>query len=136
ELRRRLDPGQLQAGEFQDWPLAIPTISPIIFDDEWYANKKWGKTRCSGTYINSAIPVATWPTRFGGPTIAPSDYSNGVILDVPGRTTGPILDTSVTTAWPARAKKVTAAGWYLECLSNIDGAGTEGFRAIAPNGDR
>jgi hypothetical protein len=138
EIRRRLNPSQMQSGEFLDWQLAIPTISTKILDDEWYASpsKKWGKVRCSGTVV-SAIPNASWPTRFqGGSALSPDKYSDGVILDVPGRTTGQILDKTVTTAWPASAKKVTVDGWYLECLSNIDGAGTEGFVAVAPNGDR
>src|SRR5690349_7197702 len=98
--------------------------------------KKWGKVRCSSTLV-SAIPNASWPTHFqGGSALSPDKYSDGVILDVPGRTSGQILDKSVTTAWPASAKKVTVDGWYLECLSNIDGSGTEGFLAVAPNGDR
>jgi hypothetical protein len=45
EMRRRLNPSQMQSGEFADWQLAIPTISTKILDDEWYANKKWGKIR-------------------------------------------------------------------------------------------
>ena len=53
-----------------------------------------------------------------------------------GAPSGPILDKTVTAAWPTSAKKVTADGWYLECLTNIDGQGTEGFLAVAPNGDR
>jgi RHS repeat-associated protein len=138
EIRRRLNPSQMQSGEFLDWQLAIPTISTKILDDEWYASpsKKWGKVRCSSTLV-SAIPNASWPTHFqNGAALSPDKYSDGVILDVPGRTSGQILDKTVTSAWPASAKKVTVNGWYLECLSNIDGAGTEGFVAVAPNGDR
>lgn len=64
EMRRRLNPSQMQSGEFLDWQIAIPTISTKILDDEWYATnptKKWGKVRCSGT-LASAIPNASWPT--------------------------------------------------------------------------
>ena len=136
-MRRRLNPSQMQAGEFLDWQLAIPTISTKILSTEWYASpsKKWGKVRCSGT-VMSALPNAMWVANWGGAPISPDKYSDGVILDVPGRTSGQILDKTVTSAWPASAKKVTADGWYLECLTNIDGAGTEGFVAVAPNGDR
>ena len=135
EMRRRLDPGQMQSGEFSDWQLAIPTISTKILDDEWYAGKRWGKTRCSGTLV-SALPSASWPMHFQGAAIPPAYYSDGVILDVPGRTTSQVLDKTVSAGWPASASKVTADGWYLECIANIDGAGTQGFRAVAPNGDR
>jgi len=135
EMRRRLNPSQMQSGEFSDWQLAIPTISTKILDDEWYAGKRWGKTRCSGTLV-SAIPNAYWPTHSGGGAIPASHYSDGVILDVPGRATSQVLDKTVAAGWPASAAKVTADGWYLECIANIDGAGTQGFRAVAPNGDR
>ena len=53
-----------------------------------------------------------------------------------GESKTPILDKTVSAGWPAEADKVTAENWYLECISNIDGNGTEGFVAVAPNGDR
>jgi len=134
EIRRRLIPSRAIGGDFGDWKLAIPTISTKILTDEWYANNRWGKLRCSGF---PAIPNASWPTHYnGGAPITPAYYSDGVILDVPGRTTSPILSKTVAAGWPASASKVTADNWYLTCLSNIDGAGTEGFVAVAPNGDR
>ncbi len=136
EIRRRLNPSQMQSGEFLDWQLAIPTISTKILDDEWFANRRWGKVRCSSTVV-SALPNASWPTHFAnGAALAPEKWNDGVILDVPGRVQTQVLDKSVSSAWPASAKKVTTEGWYLECLTNIDGAGTEGFVAVAPNGDR
>ena len=135
EVRRRLNPNKMQSGEFSDWQLAIPTISTKILADEWYGNRRWGKVRCSGA-LSSAIPNASWPTQTGGSAIPPSKYSDGVVLDIPGQTQSQILDKSVSASWPANAAKVTANGWYLECIANIDGAGTEGFRAVAPNGDR
>jgi RHS repeat-associated protein len=133
EIRRRLDPGRALGGDFGDWKLAIPTISTKILANEWIGNSRWGKLRCSGF---PALPNATWPTQYGGAAITPAYYSDGVILDVPGRTTSPILNKTVTAGWPTSASKVTANNWYLTCLSNIDGAGTEGFEAVAPNGDR
>jgi RHS repeat-associated protein len=135
EIRRRLDPQKMQTGEFSDWQLAIPTISTKILATEWLGNRRWGKVRCTSTLV-SAIPNALWPTLNGGAAITPPYYSDGVILDVPGRTRSPILDKTVTAGWPAAANKVTADNWYLTCLNNIDGAGTEGFVAVAPNGDR
>jgi RHS repeat-associated protein len=138
EIRRRLNPSQMQSGEFADWQLAIPTISTKILSDEWFANppRRWGKIRCSGTLV-SAIPNASWPTHFSsGSALPPDKWNDGVVLDVPGRVQMQVLDKSVSAGWPASASKVTADGWYLECLSNIDGAGTQGFMAVAPNGDR
>lgn len=135
EVRRRLNPSKMQSGEFLDWQLAIPTISTKIQMYEWYSGNRWGKTRCSSTIV-SALPDAVWPTYYGGSALPPYKYSDGVILDVPGRTNGQVLDKTVTDGWPSSADKVTVDGWYLECISNIDGAGTEGFIAVAPNGDR
>lgn len=135
EIRRHLDPSRAISGDFGDWKLAIPTISTKILTDEWFANTRWGKIRCSNSLV-SAIPNATWPTHNGGGPITPPYYSDGVILNVPGRTNTPLLDKTVSAGWPAAASKVTADNWYLTCLSNIDGAGTEGFVAVAPNGDR
>ena len=57
-------------------------------------------------------------------------------MDIPGRGVQQILDNPDGASWPSTAKKVTAEGWYLTCISNVDGAGTEGFYAFAPNGDR
>ncbi len=135
EIRRRLNPSQMQSGEFADSQLAIPTISTKILATEWYAGNRWGKTRCSSS-LESAIPNASWPTQYGGSPISPSKYSDGVVLDVPGRTNGQLLNKTVSAGWPASANKVTADAWYLECIPNIDGQGTEGFIAVAPNGDR
>ena len=66
EIRRRLNPSQMQAGEFADWQLAIPTISTMILDDEWYAGNRWAKTRCNVANLASAIPNASWPTHVPG----------------------------------------------------------------------
>lgn len=57
-------------------------------------------------------------------------------LDVPGVVSTAILDKSTNSSWPISAKKVTSKGWYLTCIPNIDGKGTEGYVAIAPNGNR
>ncbi|WP_183819637.1 RHS repeat domain-containing protein [Parvularcula dongshanensis] len=144
EIRRRLNPSQMQSGDFADWRLAIPTISTKILADEWIANTRWGKQRCSAS-LASQLPEANWPkrgTNSAPPAILPSHYSDGVLLDVPGRASGQLLDKwtpgpnpTATKGWPAAAKKVTADGWYFTCLTNIDGAGTEGFIGHAPNGD-
>jgi RHS repeat-associated protein len=136
EFRRRLNPSRMQGRDFGDWYVAIPTISTKILTNEWYANTRWGKLRCSGSLV-SAIPNAQWPTLYGGAPLTPDQYSDGVNLDVPGRTSGALLNvTGGTSGWPIQAKKGTVDNWYFTCLSNIDGNGTEGFVAVAPNGDQ
>lgn len=135
EFRRRLNPGQMELTEMWNWQVAMPRITTKIFGQEWYGGNRWGKNRCTSPLAN-AIPNASWPTSYGNPALQPHEYSDGVILDIPGRVQTQVLDKSVSAGWPASADKVTAENWYLECITNIDGNGTEGFVAVAPNGDR
>lgn len=137
ELRRRLNPSQAYNNEFANWQLAVPSISTKIMSTEFNSGIRWGKLRCSNLLYTS-IPNSTYMQRrvTGASAIYPSYYSDGVLLDVPGRASGQLLDKTVAGSWPAEAKKVTASGWYFTCLTNIDGAGTEGFYGYAPNGDR
>ncbi len=135
EFRRRVNPGQMELNEMWNWQVAIPRITTKIFGEDWFSGNRWGKNRCTNA-LASAIPSASWPTGYGNPALQPHEYSDGVILDIPGRVQTQVLDKSVSAGWPASAKKVTAENWYLECITNIDGNGTEGFVAVAPNGDR
>lgn len=135
EFRRRLNPGQMELNEMWNWQVAMPRITTKIHANEWVNGNRWGKNRCTNTLV-SAIPSASWPVLHGNPALQPHEYSDGVILDIPGRVQTQVLDKSVSASWPASADKVTAANWYLECLTDIDGNGTEGFVAVAPNGDR
>ena len=99
EMRRRLNPSQMQSGEFADWQLAIPTISTKILADEWFASpqQEVGKDSLQ-RYSMSALPNASWPTRFpGGTALPPYKWSDGVILDVPGRIQAQVLDKTVTS---------------------------------------
>ncbi len=136
EVRRRRNPSQSYNNEFEDWQLAVPTISTKIMETEFNSGKRWGKTRCSNTLLMSAIPDARYLVRSSGPIIFPKEYSEGVLLDVPGSGSGQLLDKTVTASWPAAAQKVTKDGWYFTCIYNIDGAGTEGFYGYSPNGER
>ncbi len=135
EFRRRVNPGQMELNEMWNWQVAVPRITTKIFGEDWFSGNRWGKNRCTNA-LASAIPSASWPTGYGNPALQPHEYSDGVILDIPGRVQTQVLDKSVSAGWPASAKKVTAENWYLECITNIDGNGTEGFVAVAPNGDR
>ncbi len=138
EIRRRRNPSQSYNNEFADWQLVAPTVSTKIMEYEFNNGNRWGKKRCSDPLIAS-IPISLGAKAYlnneaqGSP---PQQYSDGVLLDVPGRASGQLLDKTVTAAWPAAAKKVTASGWYFTCILNIDGNGTEGFYGYAPNGER
>ncbi len=147
EIRRRLNPSQsgldggFSSNEFGDWQLATPMISTKILFTEYYNAKfydgqAWGKNRCTQP-LKNAIPPAMYAMNHLGATTPtyPEQYSDGVLIDIPGRVSGQILDKTGASAWPSQADKVTASGWYLTCIINIDGNGTEGFMAHAPNGD-
>jgi RHS repeat-associated protein len=135
EIRRRLNPSQSYNNEFQDWQLAVPTISTKILSTEYSSGSRWGKTRCSSS-LSTTLPMAKYTYNMGGNSTYPHDYSDGVLLDVPGESSTRLLDKTVTTAWPTAAQKVTKDGWYFTCLTNIDGSGTEGFYGYAPNGNK
>lgn len=138
EIRRRRNPGQSFNNEFADWQLAVPTISTKINATEFTSGTRWGKNRCTQPLVSS-IPNSDFAKVYfhdlGGP-VYPQQYSDGVLLDVPGRASSHLLDKTVSGSWPANAQKVTVDGWYFTCLTNIDGAGTEGFYGYAPNGER
>ncbi len=138
EIRRRRNPSQSYGNEFADWQLVAPTISTKIMSTEVLSGTRWGKSRCSKP-LEYAIP----DSHFGQKNFhedrgiqPPGSYSDGVLLHVPGRVSTQLLDKTATGSWPANAEKVTVADWYLTCITNIDGNGTEGFHAYAPNGDR
>lgn len=137
EIRRQLNPSQWKGNAFSDWQLAVPIISTNINLYEFSRGIRWGKKRCSLPLVDS-IPVSNSPKGLDDTAqpLEPHEYNNGVTLSVPGRVSTTVLDKSTSASWPASARKVTAQGWYLTCISNIDGAGTEGFYAHAPNGDR
>ncbi|MEJ2442628.1 MAG: RHS repeat protein, partial [Exilibacterium sp.] len=138
EVRRRRNPSQSYGNEFADWQLVAPTISTKIMSTEILNGARWGKRRCSKP-LKRAIPDSLFAQKEFNEIpgiLLPQQYSDGVLLDVPGRASTQVLDKTVTGSWPADAQKVTAAGWYLTCIANIDGKGTEGFHAYAPNGDR
>jgi RHS repeat-associated protein len=138
EIRRRRNPSQSYKNEFEDWQLAAPTISTKIMASEFSVGTRWGKNRCSASLISS-VPVSNYMKQIdsqNGQLIYQHQYSDGVVLDVPGRVSAQVRDKSTSASWPAAAVKTTAYGWYLTCISNIDGAGTEGFYAYAPNGDK
>jgi RHS repeat-associated protein len=138
EIRRRRNPSHAYFNEFNDWQLAVPSISTKIPQLEVSKGLRWGKSRCSSS-LNVSIPNSTYgvsPFGGGARALSPSEYSEGVLLDVPGVSSSHLLDKAAAAGWPAAANKVTTDGWYFTCLSNIDGNGTEGFSGVAPNGDR
>ena len=55
-------------------------------------------------------------------------------MRVPGHGTQAILGPGGSGGWPADIVRSTVKNWYITCLTNVDGNGTEGFLATAPNG--
>ena len=109
--------------EFGDWTISVPRIkvSSII-------QKRWVGQRCSqpATGIFNAY--------FDGKTFTqPTDYSNGIQMEIPGQGSQQVLDKNGVTVFPNHAKKVTKQHWYFTCITASDGG--QGLLAHAPNGD-
>lgn len=110
--------------EFGDWTLVVPRISVLAV-----TAVAWQKQRCNQ-------PVATTlPTyQYGSISLPARQYSDGVVVEIPGQASQQLLDTTNNAVFPAQAKKVTRNYWYFTCIAASDGG--EGFIGHAPNGDK
>jgi RHS repeat-associated protein len=110
--------------EFGDWELVVPRIH-VLSANFWTGN------RCSNSYATS------FPSATAGPgnSFQNSEYSEGVVMDVPGTGAGAmqVLESKQGAQWPTAATHVTTEGWYLTCGTASDGG--QGFVAHAPNGN-
>jgi len=131
EVRRTFNPSQSKNNELADWQIAYPSIQTKIFGNY---RKDWGKNRCTKP-LKDSLPTYIESGPSGNVSLLPATYSDGVVMHIPGQGQQSLLDKYNKTAWPSAARKVTVKGWYLTCLSNVDGKGTEGFQAHAPNGN-
>ena len=122
-----------EVAEFGDWQLAAPRIRVMLPHDQ-----QWGASRCSQSSVSQLPPASEWSNTSGGPVatyfILPREYSEGVMLDVPGQGSEEILDNPQGTQWRTDTEKVTLSGWTFSCIASINGGG-EGFIGTAPNGD-
>jgi RHS repeat-associated protein len=135
-VRRRRDQGDRNY-EFKDWRLLFPVIRTNIPESQW-STSRWGAIRCSQSLMNS-IPLAHYGAYISGAQpLSPSKYNNGVSMEIPGHGAQQLFNNAnpAGSSFPTSAQLVSRDGWYLTCIPNIDGAGTEGFYANAPNGDR
>lgn len=130
DFYRRYGSG-VTAYEFGDWQLSVPRIRVLIPEGH-----QWGNARCSQNSI-SQLPTAIRFTQSGVNDyyLQPRDYSEGVMLDVPGQGSQEILNASAQGGpWRTDTSKATLSGWTFSCVSSINGGG-EGFIGTAPNGD-
>lgn len=120
--------------EFGDWEIMVPRIHAFT-GDPTTADERWLGNRCSNSFYSS-FPGYTIPSGYGSGSstyFGPNEYSEGVIMDVPGAGAMQILESKQGAHWPAAATHVTTEGWYLTCTTASDGG--QGFIAHAPNGD-
>ena len=116
-----------EVAEFGDWQLSAPRIRVMVPH-----NGQWGAARCTQNSV-SQLPPASW--QGASPYfMLPREYSEGVMLDVPGQGSEEILDNPQGTQWRTDTEKVTLSGWTFSCIASINGGG-EGFIGTAPNGD-
>lgn len=117
--------------EFGDWEFTAPRISVVAPDITWTGN------RCTNSYLTSfpniMPPGGQGPWGVNPPAIDRLQYSNGVLLEVPGQGAQQILEAPRGAPWPVAAKYVTADHWWFECTTATDGG--QGFIGHAPNGD-
>lgn len=117
--------------EFGDWEFTAPRISVVAPDITWTGN------RCTNSYLTSfpniMPPGGQGPWGVNPPAIDRLQYSNGVMLEVPGQGAQQILEAPRGAPWPVAAKYVTADHWWFECTTATDGG--QGFIGHAPNGD-
>jgi len=129
-LKRRRTQGYLYHedvdAEFSDWEYLVPRIKAVSV-------QPWTGTRCTSPYYTK-FPMIT-QSQGGGQftTTANQDYSQGVVMDVPGFGSQQVLEGGGGPQFPAAATHATKENWYLRCGSASDGG--QGFIATAPNGN-
>ncbi|MEL6569249.1 MAG: hypothetical protein AAFQ22_12595, partial [Pseudomonadota bacterium] len=116
--------------EFGDWQYVVPRIT-VTSMEPWVGN------RCSNSFAQN-FPVQ--PTSTSQPGVLQvftqatrQQYSQGLIMDVPGQQGQHILEAPASDKFPANATHATSSNFYLYCGSASDGG--EGFIAVGPNGD-
>lgn len=127
-IRRKIDQGRFYdwdiATEFGDWQLDVPRIHVTTPTSD-----KWTGNRCSEDFTTA------FPSKyFNGTYWQRHQYSNGVVMDVPGDGGQQVLDGPQGAQWPAGTSKITNKNWRLTCTSASDGG--QGFIAYAPNGTK
>jgi YD repeat-containing protein len=110
--------------ELGDWTLSVPRIAVTSL-----SARPWQGARCSQPTAQ-LFPIY-WN---GAQSTSGRDYSDGVVLEIPGQASQQLLDSTNNPIFPTQAKKVTRDYWYFTCITASDGG--EGFIGLAPNGDR
>lgn len=108
--------------EFGDWELEVPRIK-VTSANAWTGN------RCSSHFSTSFPDV--WLGQ--NTLIRRREYSNGLVVDVPGAGSQQMMKGANGDQWLSSAQWVTTNNWYFTCGSASDGG--QGFLGYAPNGD-
>jgi RHS repeat-associated protein len=138
-LIREKAPGSNIKGsyEFGDWQYSIPRISVVTA-----RQNPWTGNRCSGLQSKFTTAVDEGP-RWGGTehpdgmqtpkTVRAREYSHGVVLTIPGKTSSPLLIPSSNSPMPSNAQFVTPDNWFITCMGSTS---NEGMIAHGPDGTR
>jgi RHS repeat-associated protein len=132
-LRRRVTQGPLYGegvnAEFGNWQYVVPRVVAI---GRWAG---WTGQRCSASLDTSFPPIpraSSFPVQY----LDNWQYSNGVLLEVPGMPSQQMLKKlAQAVQFPAAANWTTAEDWYFTCNVTASDGG-QGFMAYAPDGLR
>lgn len=135
--------------EFVDWRMEIPHIETLTTPNETSFFISPATGRCSGIASNGAQPI-TFPNEAGGPPIEldPIAWWYGYHLDMPGygqedllipgaQNMRPLPSVTLSNGQVVQATMITRSNFVIACLpTTSNGAGGEGFLAIAPDGTK
>ncbi len=146
--------------DFADWELLVPRITTIVAQPRFSGNLepadwKTNNDRCNSVNVLGPVTISEdpyWVPNIFDPRedtpdmyiVEDYEYSNGVLLEIPGQGSRQILDIGPQNQWPDDpgnpTTKVTTDNWYFTCIDETDPeaptAGGEGFVGTAPNGDK
>jgi len=114
-------------GMFGDWDADIPGISSVHAPN--WVDSNGGQLRCS---------VGGMPLVMLNGAVA-SDFWQGPQLNIPGVSTGEMLETDVGTQKPSVGgpfRYMTNEQVHISCLSTIKNGAGEGFLAVTPDGTK
>lgn len=144
--RRRTGPRRyplIDDYEFADWEIEAPKMTiivPQLRDGASLDPPEWKDDRCTGTLVLGPRMILDGEDPWIGESYILEDYeySNGLMLEIPGKGSRQVLDIGAAGQWPSGTEKVTSDNWAISCIADI-GAGNgggQGFIATAPNGDQ
>jgi hypothetical protein len=111
------------SGALADWSLDIPAIHTTMLQGRDRLSGAWGQNKaCSGPLNPGGI------LSKHGALYLSHEYWNGDTINVPGYTSGKLLESSPL----GQTSRYTADNWKFNCIQNS--SGQEGFQARSPDG--